>query len=85
MARKKRVRYMKRDALKRQIYELLLTAKRPVTRGEILRHLGRSHSSWTNQLFEEMVAEKYLLPPVVKRQGNLVKVTYEANDISKEV
>jgi hypothetical protein len=81
---KKRKKYVPRSARKMQIYNLLLTAHRPVTRGEILRHLKMKHSKWTHALFQEMVDEKYLLPPVERRQGNRVMLVYQANDLGKD-
>lgn len=84
MARKKKRTYMKRDARKRQIYNLLLGAARPVSRNEILKHLKMESSSWTNDLFQEMVQEGYLLPPTEQWQGNKCTMLYLANDLSRE-
>lgn len=84
MARKKKRTYVKKDTRKLQIYRLLLSANRPVTRNEICTHLGIQQSSWTKKLFDEMVAERYLSPPVVAPyEGIKQAYWYKANDISK--
>lgn len=80
MARKRK--YVKRDVFKLQIYELLLSAERPVTRGEILRHMRVHHSRWTDGVFAEMVRENWLIKHKA-RLGNLVVYTFEANDLGK--
>lgn len=86
MARKKKRTYIKKDTRKLQIYRLLLTAQRPVTRNEVCSHLGIQQSSWTKKLFDEMVAERYLEPPVIAPyEGIKQAYWYTANDISRAV
>lgn len=80
MPKQKKRSYVKRDHRKAQIYNIMARDYKGawLTRREILELVGVAPSCWTDLLFRELVAERWLIEETY-RQGLAYAYIYQAN------